>query len=143
MLHPDHPWIDSTHAPVYVFAYPHHDPNDPEQVKRYTAEHTSVFEILKKWTPARCTPFAFITDLTHLQVSTALSRRRATEYLTQSRRRANPFSVCRAFVGSGEAHRILTAVFWQAPPEYPYIIVPSRPEAVAWAQAQMRAAATG
>ena len=143
MQHPEHPWIDATHAPVYVFAYPHHDPNVPEQANRYAAEHASVFEVLKKWTPTRCAPYSFITDLTHLQVSTPLSRRRATEYLAHSRRKANPFSVCRAYVGSGEAHRILTAVFWQAPPEYPYVIVPTRAEALVWVQAQMRAAITG
>jgi len=143
MTHPEHPWIETTFAPVYVLTYPEHDPELPEQVSRYIAEQVTVFEVLRKWTAFRCSPFAFVVDLTHLQVSTALGRQRATAYLEHSRERGNPFSVCRAFVVSGEIQRILTAVFWQSAPDYPHIVVPTRQAALEWVQTKMRSTATG
>lgn len=132
-IHPVHPWIDSSHAPVYHLAYPAHDPANVRQVAKYTTEHASLYTSLMQWTEARRRAYGFTIDLSHV-CSTALSRQRAIQYMEKARMRSNPYLACCAYVAPNEETRgVLTAVFWHSPPDFLYAQFNTAAEARAWA----------
>ena len=133
VIHPVHPWIDSAHAPVYHLTYPSYDPNDPRALARYTAEHTSLYKMLILWTAVRARAFGFTVDMSHVR-SSAMTRQHAVQYLEQARKRGSPHLACRAFITPNENVRgVLTAVFWQSPPDYPHAFFETAGEARKWA----------
>jgi hypothetical protein len=134
--HPIHPWIDSTHAPVYHLTYRAYDPTDSRQLATYTSEHNALYALLAEWTAARRRAYGFTIDMSHVQ-STALTRQRAIQYMEKVRERGSPFMACRAFiVPSEEVRGVLTAVFWHSPPNYPHAFFKTTPEAREWAREQ-------
>jgi len=136
-LHPVHPWIDATHAPVYHLAYPAHDPNDPRQLAKYVADQNALYATLSDWTRERRRAYGFTVDLGQLNASTAINRQRAIQYMEKVRERGSPYLACRAYVTPNEAIRgIMTAVFWGAPPNYPYQLFTNVEEARRWALEQ-------
>jgi hypothetical protein len=136
-LHPAHPWIDPRSAPIYAVTYPGYDPADARALADYVAAQKRLYQELARWTGTRAQPFAFVVDLSHVQ-SMALNRQRAIQYLEHVRHRGNPHMVCRAFVAPNDSVRgVMTAVFWQSPPDYPHGIFASVQEAKAWARQQM------
>ena len=136
-LHPAHPWIDPAHAPVYHLAYPAYDAGDPRQLAQYVADQTALYGTLAEWTRARRRAYGFTVDLGQIGASTALNRQRAIEYMEKVRQRGSPYLACRAFVTPNEAIRgIMTAVFWRAPPDYPFQLFTNVDEARRWALEQ-------
>ena len=136
-VHPVHQWIDSAHAPVYHLAYPRHDASNPAQLAKYTADQASLYAVLAAWTGTRRRAYGFTVDLSNLGSSTALGRQRAIQYMEKVRERGSPFLACRAFVApNDEVRRVMTAVFWGAPPNYPHAFFESVGEARKWALEQ-------
>jgi hypothetical protein len=132
-IYPVHPWIDSTHTPVYHVTYPSYDAADSRQLAKYNAEHKSLYTVMAAWTSARTSAYSFTVDLSHVR-SSALSRQHVIQYLELVRKRTSQHLACRAFVAPNEAVRgVATAVFWQSPPDYPHRFFDNVPEARAWA----------
>lgn len=139
-LHPVHPWVSLDDAPVYLLRYPSYDEQDPADAARYTSLHQALYTALASWTETRVRAYSFVVDLGHVR-STAMNRQRAIQYLERVRQRGNPHLVCRAFVTPNEAVKgVMTAVFWQTPPDYPHQFFASVGEAKGWARSQTLAA---
>jgi hypothetical protein len=136
IVHPVHPWVDSAFAPVYHLTYPAYDANDPLQLAKYTAEHAELYKILAQWTSVRTRAFGFTVDMSHVR-SSAMTRQHAVQYLEKMRKRGSPHMACRAFIAPNEGVRgVLTAVFWQSPPDFPHAFFASTAEARTWAREQ-------
>jgi hypothetical protein len=134
IVHPIHPWVDPAHAPVYHLTYPAYDPNDPRQLARYSAEHASLYATMGTWTSARTRAFGFTIDMSSVR-SSAMTRQHAVLYLEKIRRRGSPHMACRAFVTPNESVRgVLTAVFWQSPPDFPHAFFETIEQARSWAR---------
>jgi hypothetical protein len=133
IVHPIHPWVDATHAPVYHLTYPSYDPSDARQLARYSAEHAALYKTLAHWTEVRSRAFGFTIDMSNVR-SSAMTRQHAVQYLEKVRQRGSPHMACRAFITPNENVRgVLTAVFWQSPPDYPHACFESSNEARRWA----------
>ncbi len=134
IVHPIHPWVDPAHAPVYHLTYPAYDPNDARQLARYSAEHAGLYTTLSTWTAARTRAFAFTVDMSHVR-SSAMTRQHAVQYLEKVRQRGSPHMACRAFITPNESVRgVLTAVFWQSPPDFPHAFFATVDQARNWAR---------
>jgi hypothetical protein len=134
IVHPVHPWVDSAHAPVYHLTYPAYDATDPRQLARYSAEHTALYQVLAQWTAVRTRAFGFTVDMSHVR-SSAMTRQHAVQYLEKVKKRGSPHMACRAFVTPNESVRgVLTAVFWQSPPDFPHAFFATTAEARVWAR---------
>jgi hypothetical protein len=134
IVHPVHPWIDSAHAPVYHLTYPSYDPSDPRQLAKYSAEHAGLYKTLAQWTGARTRAFGFTIDMSQVR-SSAMTRQHAVQYLEKVRQRGSPHMACRAFITPNESVRgVLTAVFWQSPPDFPHAFFETAAEARKWAR---------
>ena len=135
-LHPVHPWLCLDDAPVYLLTYPSYEESDPLAAARYQAEQQALYTLLAGWSAQRVDAYSFVIDLSHVR-STAMNRQRAIQYLERMRQRGNPNLVCRAFVTPNEAIRgVMTAVFWQAPPDYPHQFFERVADAKRWAREQ-------
>jgi hypothetical protein len=136
IVHPVHPWIDSAFAPVYHLTYPSYDPNDPRQLAKYSGEHAALYKTLAQWTEVRTRAFGFTIDMSHVR-SSAMTRQHAVLYLEKIKKRGSPHMACRAFVTPNEGVRgVLTAVFWQSPPDFPHAFFETAAEARSWALEQ-------
>jgi hypothetical protein len=135
-LHPNHAWIKLDDAPVYVLTYPAYDEQDALAAARYAELHQQLYMKLAGWAAGRTRAFSFVVDLSEVR-STAMNRQRAIQFLERVRQRGNPHLVCRAFVTPNESVRgVMTAVFWQTPPDYPHRFFQSVADAKAWARAE-------
>jgi hypothetical protein len=57
------------------------------------------------------------------------------QYLEKVKKRGSPHMACRAFITPNETVRgVLTAVFWQSPPDFPHAFFGTTAEARAWAR---------
>ena len=131
---PVHAWIDPSDGPVYLLTYPRHHPEGSREYVRYVAHQQSLYALLAEWTKGRTSPYAFVVDLSKVQ-SSAMNRQRAIQYLEHIKKRGSPQLACRAFVTPHEAVRgVMTAVFWQSPPNYPHQFFETVREARAWAE---------
>jgi hypothetical protein len=136
-LHPVHPWIDVANAPVYHLTYPAYDPQDVEQLAKYNREQQELYDTLAEWTAKTRRAFAFVIDLSNVN-SLAMNRQRAIAYLERVKKRGNPFMAGRAFVTPNSHVRgVMTAVFWQSPPDYPHAFFETVEAAMVWAREQV------
>lgn len=134
IVHPIHPWIDSGHAPVYHLTYPAYDATDPRQLAKYSAEHAALYATLGDWTAARTRSFGFTIDMSYVR-SSAMTRQHAVQYLEKVRQRGSPHMACRAFITPNDSVRgVLTAVFWQSPPDFPHAFFETTEQARRWAR---------
>jgi hypothetical protein len=136
IVHPVHPWVDSAFAPVYHLTYPSYDPTDTRQLAKYSADHAALYKTLAQWTEVRTRAFGFTIDLSHVR-SSAMTRQHAVLYLEKVRKRGSPHMACRAFITPNESVRgVLTAVFWQSPPDFPHAFFEAVGPARSWALEQ-------
>lgn len=138
-LHPSHPWINTSWAPVYQLTYPRRQLEASKEYARYVAQQQDLYAALATWTKQRARAYGFVVDLGLVQ-SSAINRQRAIQYLEHVKQRGSPQLACRAFVTPHEAVRgVMTAVFWQSPPDYPHQFFETVEEARRWALQQTAA----
>ena len=117
---PNHPWINTSEAPLYVLTYPSHDSADEKQTKRCTDLNIKLYQELERWTREVNEPYVFIVDLSQAH-SSPMNRQRAAEYLERIKKRGNSQLAGRAFITpDNEKKGIVTAVFWISSPDYPH-----------------------
>ena len=137
---PQHPWIDTSDAPVFLLTYPSYDSNDPEQSAKYKSEIQSLYTTLSKWDQEAKQYYAFVIDLSDIAESLAINRQRSIDYLEQVKKQGSPFLAGRAFITPDNRSRgILTAVFWSSSPDYPHEFFATIEEAKIWALKQINA----
>ncbi len=86
---------------------------------------------------AREEPFVFIAEVSATEsMSSAATRRKATEFMDKERERSARLCKGAAQVARGRLTRgAITAIHWVSPPPYPHKVFASYEEAFAWVKA--------
>lgn len=132
---PRHPWVTSIEASIYLLSYP--ETTRRRAAERHADELRSLYRVLADWTSERRAPYVFVVDLTHSQ-SGAADRKMATSYFEQVKKRGTPYLAGRAFVTpNAQIRGVMTAVFWNSPPNYPHNFFENTHDALVWARQQL------
>jgi hypothetical protein len=127
---PQHPWISLIEFPLYKMAFPNAG-NDAD----LAAMNEDVLRISK----AMDSPYAWVVDMSKVATCTAYQRKLVADNDIALREYERKNLVCSAIVADSTLTRgLLTAVFWLAPPIYPYKIFATAGEAEIWARQQLK-----
>lgn len=126
---PDHPWIDSSSAPVFQWNIPP-QASDDEVIACVMAR--------EDWARTASFPCAWVVDLTHLRHVPATQRKLFAEHL----KRFEPHDVAHnrgsaLIIPNSFVRGIVTAIFWLSPPMFPNKAFDTRPDAMAWARKRL------
>lgn len=127
----DHPWIDLSLAPLYLQEFP--SEFSLEEFKDYLQ---AVERIMRNTTGK----IAWVVDLSKMVVFGNALYRKA---LADSEKRMAEFDAkytagIALHAPNPVVRKSATAVYWLAPPVYPFKIVSTREEGIAWAKQQLR-----
>ncbi len=127
-----HPWIDYSEAPLYRQIFPAEGTWDD-----VVAFRTAVNDVVCSATD----PFAWVIDLGRGLGATADAR--ARRYFADEDERLAPLNraLCAGvafYVPKATTRGLITAVYWMAPPVFPYSFFSKLEEARAWAKGQLR-----
>jgi hypothetical protein len=126
----DHPWIDSTRAPLYVWRFADETTYD---------ELVAFCDAREKWARDVYTPVAWVVDLTNLRKADARHRQLFAEHLKRFERYDRRCNAGSALVVPNPWLRgVVTAVFWLSPPEYPHKLFSDLDSAIEWADGRLR-----
>lgn len=132
----DHPWVDATEWPLLTVTYP---------PSFSAANVATLFRAVEAFYDANDAPFAWVVDVGNVGLADAKVRQVTAEHEEKTKDHKARFSRGTAFVIRSPLVRgIITAVFWIAPPSYPYEVFSTVERARDWAQeklgiAQLRA----
>ncbi len=126
-VHPEHPWIDTTSAPLYVLTYP-----EGSGQEGYLDELQAMYDAIVHWLHNTPAVHATISDLRVLQ-SSARGRAIAADYYKRVLDLSPLYLACRAYViAKSSQQTIMTAVYWQTPSDVPREFFSSIEDAKAW-----------
>ncbi len=126
-----HPWLDVTHAPIYIARLPR--VSDDGDLIQY-------FAALEPFLLKHTRPYVFITDTTFVTSATATQRRIVAESDIRLREHDAKWCAGVAIVAKTALVRgAVTAVYWISPPVYPYRVVATLSEGIVWGHAQLEA----
>ena len=127
----DHPWVDSTRAPLYVLNFPA-STTDDELVACCTAREA--------WADRARYPVAWVIDLSAIRTATARQRQIFATHLGRVERHNITYNRGASLIVPNPVLRgVVTAVFWIKAPRFPYRLFANRSEGVRWAQEQLKA----
>lgn len=127
----NHPWVDETQAPLYRLSYP---PETTEQDLR------AYYEKIDAWAASLTEPVAWIVDVGNLVKATPAQRKLVAEREARFSEVQKRLYRGSALVAKSTLTRgIVTAVFWMAPPPYPYKVFDNERDAEAWVTKQLGA----
>ena len=128
----DHPWIDESRAPLYVWSFP--QAIDDETLLAACAAR-------ERWATVARFPVAWVVDLANLGGATATQRKIFTDHLARFEPHDVKWNRGSAIVASNALVRgIVTAVFWVKAPRFPNEVFATRIEAAGWAKNKLAAA---
>ena len=125
----DHPWIDSSRAPLYVWTLQ----DDP-------TSHVvdACLRARERWAEATGEPVAWVVDLTRLSSVPALQRKLFAAHLQRFRKFDERWTAASAIVASSPWLRgLVTAVFWVSPPGFPNRVFADVRGAREWAEVEL------
>lgn len=135
MRGPDHPWIDSSHAPVYVWRFPG-SATDEEVV--------ACCEARERWAKIARHPCAWVVDLRELLRASPAQRKLFADHLKRFEPHDVKFNAGSAIVLSNAWLRgVVTAVFAVTQPKFPNRTFASVEEGLKWATEQLKAKTAG
>lgn len=130
MRGPDHPWIDSSRAPVYVWRFP--GASTDEEVAACCAAR-------EQWAKTARHPCAWVVDLRELLRVPPSQRTIFIEHLKRFEPHDVKWNCGSALVLSNAWLRgIVTAVFAVVPPKFPHRTFASIDEGAKWASEQLK-----
>jgi hypothetical protein len=88
---------------------------------------------------ARREPFVQIIDQREGTMPDAIQRALIAEHQRRMEDAYRDYCRGEVYIVSKQTRQAMTAVFWLAPPPYPYAFVETPPEAFAWARERMQA----
>jgi hypothetical protein len=122
----DHPWADSSEAPIYEVAFP---PSTTDEALR------SYFEVIGAWSCRVSYAVIWVIDMTRVERVTASQRALYAGFL--QRMHAFDLQYTHAIVlvlPNGMLRGIVTAVFWLHPPPYSHHTCASSRDGRSWAR---------
>ncbi|MFH1810690.1 MAG: hypothetical protein ABIJ09_18250 [Pseudomonadota bacterium] len=124
-----HPWLDVSAAPLLRQHFPR-EASDADLISFITATET--------YMAAHPAPFAWVSDVSHLVHATAYQRKLFAEFEKRTAAHDRVHCLGAAIVLNNPVTRaILSAVYWAAPPVYPYKIFARAEEAEDWAREKL------
>jgi hypothetical protein len=128
----DHPWVDESRAPMYLYALPKDLTDDA--LRAFCAAR-------ERWAKIAKYPVVWVVDLQNLGGASALQRKIFAEHLARFEYHDIAYTRGVAIVAPNTIVRgIVTAVFWLKTPQFSHKTFSARPEAVKWALAQLQSA---
>lgn len=126
----DHPWIDSSRAPLYVWSFPP-EPTD--------ADLRACIEAHRAWRADVHHPVAWVIDLTHARNATTAQRRMIADHVAASEPHDMRWNRGTAFVIPNALVRAtVMAVLWMRHPLFETHLVRTLDEGLAWAAGRLR-----
>ncbi len=125
-----HPWIDVTHAPVYVMRFP---------AGASDQELASLCETRERWAQHATHPCAWVADMSLVRSMPPTQRKLFADHLKRfefhdiAYNRGSAIVVTNAMIKG-----LLTAVFWLAPPKFPNQAFDDFDKGMAWAKSQLQ-----
>lgn len=131
LVTPDHPWIDSSRAPLFQWNLPAAAEDD---------ELEACLKAREDWALVAKYPCAWVVDLRHLLGVPATQRRLFAEHLKHFEPHDIAYNRGSALVIPNSMVRgIVTAVFWLSPPKFPNKAFDTREAALSWAAERLAA----
>lgn len=133
MLRPriDHPWIDESKAPLYLWAFP------PSPA---LADLTACCEARERWANEATFPVAWVVDLANLISVGARERKVFADHLARFEPHDVKWNQGSAIVAASPMLRgVVTAVFWLRAPKFPNQVFANREDATRWALERLAA----
>jgi hypothetical protein len=125
-----HSWLDDSQWPLLVVTYPADPPLE---------DVVSVFSEVDAFYKRNSDHFAWVVDASRVQHTEAKARKATSEHEARSKDHMRQFNCGTAFIIKSTLVRgILTAIFWLAPPAYPYEIFSDLASARDWSLRQLR-----
>lgn len=127
----NHPWILSHfHDHVFEMAMPPR--SSDEEIDEFCRAHVA-------WARAHMHPHAHMFDMRHATTLTAKQRRRYSQHVEDMHAAGDTYwNVGVAYVAESPLVRgAITAVFWIAPPPFPYKVVSTPEEGRRWVEQQL------
>jgi hypothetical protein len=126
-----HPWIEILEPSLYAQSFP---------ARIVDGELSAFLVSLDAFIRAQRRPFAWVVQADATVSSSAGQRRMFAEAELRLQEYDRVLCVGTSFVLSSPVMRgVVTAVYWLAPPVYPYRFFATMPEARRWAQEQLAA----
>ena len=126
-IHPEHKWIDTTSAPLYVLTYP-----EGKGETQYLKELQGMYDAIVYWLHNSPAVHATISDLRKL-TSSARGRAMAADFYQKVAAFSPLYLACRAYIISDISQQtIMTAVYWQTPSDVPRKFFASIEDAKKW-----------
>lgn len=127
----DHPWVDSSRAPIYIVSCP---------VSTTDEELIAFCNARESWAERATYPVAWVVDLSAVRTMTARQRQLFAAHLERFERHDIAHNRGSALVVPNPLLRgVVTAVFWLKTPRFPNQPFANRLEAMRWAEEQLRA----
>jgi hypothetical protein len=127
----DHPWVDSSRAPLYILNFPA-STTDEELIACCAAREA--------WAERAHYPVAWMVDLSAIRTVTPRQRQIFASHLGRLEQHNITYNRGAAVIVPNSILRgVVTAVFWFKPPKFPYRLFAQRQEGVLWADGQLRA----
>ena len=126
--------VDDSRFPLLRVTFPARRLTDEELAEYLAASAASIKTRVRK--------FAIVVDVGERPALTPLQRRMQADFMVQVAPVMNKLCVGQAYVMTSMATRgVLTALFWMAPPAFPWRICARREDAERWARDQLELAA--
>ena len=126
MQGPDHPWVDSTHAPIYIWTFPSTSTDE---------EVAAGCEARERWARTARHPCAWVVDLRELLRAPPSQRKLFAAHLKRFEEHDVKFNQGSAIVlSNGWLRGIVSAVFVLAPPKFPNRTFASIDDGQRWAR---------
>ena len=133
MRGPNHPWIDSTHAPVYIWTFPSTASDD---------EMIACCEAREQWAKLARHPCAWVVDLREILRVPPPQRKLFAEHLKRFEAHDEKYNRGSGLVLSNAWLRgVVSAIFLLSPPKFPNKTFATIDDARRWCTDQMRRAA--
>lgn len=125
----EHPWFDSSRAPLYVWTFP----------ARFTdVELESALDAHRRWREVAAFDCAFVVDISLVQTANVRQRWIVARHLVEAAEHTRRHVVATAMVVPTIFHRaIMRGVFWIQPPPTPVHVTQDRAEALAHGDAAL------
>lgn len=130
MRGPDHPWVDSTHAPVYIWTFPGSATDE---------EIVTGCEARERWAKFSRHPCAWVVDVRELLRVPPAQRKLFAAHLKRFEAHDIKYNCGSAIVLSNPWLRgVVSAIFMLAPPKFPNRTFPTIDDGLRWATEQMK-----
>lgn len=128
----DHPWIDESNAPLYLWSFP---------TGLSHADLQACCAAREAWAAVAEFPVAWVVDLQNITSVGALERKTFGEHLARFEAHDVAWNQGSGIVAHNPMLRgLVTAVFWLRAPKFPNQVFATRGEASAWARGRLAAA---